>query len=229
VSVTLADKRMLSLHEIFLRLAFAALLGALIGIERDYHRRPAGIRTSLFVCLGSALFTVLSGEIAHRLGDTSGTRIASNLVQGIGFLGAGAILRESGTLVGMTTAATIFVEAAIGMAAGGGLYYVAGYSTGIVLFGLIVLAWITTWINLKPRMVAVRVTASHAESITSEVQRMLADMDARPQHFRQSMSGDTTIVEFDGDFRHRQEEKIMQKLNRAGVFVEVTPLVGHHE
>ena len=139
------------------------------------------------------------------------------------------MLRESGSLVGMTTAATIFVEAAIGMAAGGGFYAIAGFSTGLVLFGLIVLAWITVRANLKPRLIAVRVTASHAENVTSEVQRMLADLNARPQHFRQSMSGDTTIVEFDGDFRHRQEEKILQKLNRAGVFIEVTPLVGHHE
>jgi putative Mg2+ transporter-C (MgtC) family protein len=220
---------MLPLHEIFYRLAFAALLGAAIGVERDYHRRPAGIRTSLFVCLGAALFTVLSGELAHRMGDTSGTRIASNLVQGIGFLGAGAILRESGTLVGMTTAATIFVEAAIGMAAGGGMYYVAAYSTGIVLFGLIVMAWITKWANLKPRMIAVRVTASHTENVTSEIQHILSDLKVRPQHFRQSMSGDSTMVEFDGDIRHGQEEKIVGKLNRSGVFVEVTPLVGHHE
>src|SRR2546425_12947232 len=127
---------MLPLHEILLRLTVAATLGAIIGIERDLRRRPAGIRTSLFVCLATALFTILSGEIAHRLGDSSGTRIASNIVQGIGFLGAGAILRGPGGVLGMTTAATIFVEAAIGMAAGGGLYAVAGYSTGLVLFGL---------------------------------------------------------------------------------------------
>src|SRR3979490_61376 len=153
---------MLSHNEMFLRLSVAALLGAAIGVERDLHRRPAGVRTSAFVCMGSALFTILSYELAKMFGDTSGTRIASNLVQGIGFLGAGAILRESGTLVGMTTAATIFVEAAIGMAAGGGLYAVAGYSTGVVLFGLEVLAWVARWSNLKPRMMAFRITASHA-------------------------------------------------------------------
>ena len=107
---------MLSLHEIVLRLGFAAVLGAAIGVERDLHRRPAGIRTSAFVCMGSALFTLLSFQLAQMYGDTSSTRIASNLVQGIGFLGAGAILREAGGLVGLTTAATIFVEAAIGMA-----------------------------------------------------------------------------------------------------------------
>src|SRR5215470_12637919 len=173
---------MLPLHEIFLRLGFAALLGASIGVERDLHRRPAGVRTSLFVCLGSALFTILSVEIARRTGDASSTRIASNLVQGIGFLGAGAILRESGTLVGMTTAATIFVEAAIGMAAGGGLYAVAAYSTGLVLFGLIIMAWVTTWANLRPRMIAVRVTASHTLNVTAEVQRLIDSYGIKPQH-----------------------------------------------
>src|SRR5438552_1644868 len=95
---------MLSLHEIILRLTVAAALGAVIGLERVVRRRPAGVRTSLFVCLATALFTILSNELAHRFGDSSGTRIASNIVQGIGFLGAGAILRGSGAVVGMTTA-----------------------------------------------------------------------------------------------------------------------------
>src|SRR3979490_1898507 len=132
---------MLSPQEIFLRLTVAAVLGAVIGIEREVRRRPAGIRTSLFVCLATALFTILSGEIAHRLGDTGSTRIASTLVQGISFLGAGAILREAGGVVGLTTAARIFVEAAIGMAVGGGLYAVAAYATGLVIFGLVVVGW----------------------------------------------------------------------------------------
>src|SRR5258708_8258815 len=127
---------MFALPKIFWRLTVAAALGAIIGIERELRRRPAGIRTSLFVCLATALFTILSGEIAHRFGDTGSTRIASNIVQGIGFLGAGAILLESGGVVGMTTSATVFVEAAIGMAAGGGLYSVAAYATSLVLFGL---------------------------------------------------------------------------------------------
>src|ERR1700687_2545681 len=165
---------MLSIHEIFLRLTVAAVLGAIIGTERVLRRRPAGVRTSLFVCLATALFTILSNELAHRFGDSSGTRIASNIVQGIGFLGAGAILRGPGGVPGMTTAATIFVEAAIGMAAGGGLYAVAGYSTGLVLFGLVVLAWITRWTNLKPRMISFRITTSHADSVAGEGQRRSA-------------------------------------------------------
>src|SRR5438132_1618950 len=120
---------MLPLHEILLRLTVAATLGAIIGIERDLRRRPAGIRTSLFVCLATALFTILSGEIAHRFGDTGSTRIASNIVQGIGFLGAGAILRESGSGGGLAMAGAGSVEAAIGVAGGGGVYAVAVYRT----------------------------------------------------------------------------------------------------
>src|ERR1700719_4847901 len=172
---------MLTLHEIVLRLSFAALLGAAIGVERDYHRRPAGIRTSAFVCMGSALFTILSYQLAKSFGDTSGTRIASNLVQGIGFLGAGAILREAGGLVGLTTAATIFVEAAIGMAVGGGLYAVGGYATGVVLFGLVVLGWLARVTNLKARIMGFRITGTHAENIAAEVQRLLVELKIKPQ------------------------------------------------
>ena len=220
---------MLSLHEMFLRLSVAALLGAVIGIERDLHHRPAGIRTSAFVCMGSALFTILSYELAKMFGDTSATRIASNLVQGIGFLGAGAILREAGGLVGLTTAATIFVEAAIGMAVGGGLYAVGGYATGVVLFALVILGWVARMANLKPRVMGFRVTASHAEGIASEVQQLLEFLKLKPQQFRVSMNGATSIVEFQADTGHRQQEQIVQKLNRPGVVVEVVPFEGHHE
>ena len=220
---------MLSHHEIFLRLGFAALLGAAIGVERDVHRRPAGIRTSAFVCMGSALFTILSFELARMFGDTSATRIASNLVQGIGFLGAGAILREAGGLVGLTTAATIFAEAAIGMAAGGGLYAVAGFSTGVILFGLVVLGWIARRANLKPRIMGFRITTSHAESVASEVQRLLADLKIKPQKFRVSMVGMTSIVEFQAEVGHRQQEKIVEQQNCIGVVTEIVPFEGLHE
>jgi len=207
----------------------AATLGAIIGLERVVRRRPAGVRTSLFICLATALFTILSSEIAHRFGDSSGTRIASNIVQGIGFLGAGAILRGSGGVVGMTTAATIFVEAAIGMAAGGGLYAVAGYSTALVLFGLTVIGWAEQYFNLKCRLMAFRITTSHAESVATEVQRLMASLKVPIQHFRVSMTGGNSIVEFEANVSHNQQEKIVSQLNRQGVVTEVIPVEGSHE
>jgi len=220
---------MLSLQEILLRLTVAAALGAVIGIERDLRRRPAGVRTSLFVCLATALFTILSGEIAHRFGDTGSTRIASNIVQGIGFLGAGAILRDAGGIVGMTTAATVFVEAAIGMAAGGGLYSVAAYATGLVLFGLICVGWAARRFNLKSRSMVFRITTSHADSVATEVQRLMAGQKIPMQHFRVSMAGANSIVEFESEVSHSQQEAILTQLNRQGVITEVIPLEGHHE
>ncbi len=220
---------MLPLHEILLRLTVAAALGAIIGIERDLRRRPAGIRTSLFVCLATALFTILSGEIAHRFGDTGSTRIASNIVQGIGFLGAGAILRESGSVVGMTTAATVFVEAAIGMAAGGGFYVVAGYATALVLFGLVVIGWIAQRFNLKCRIMVFRITTSHADNVAAEVQRLMAGLKTTMRHFRVSMAGENSSVEFESEVSHKQQETILAQLNRQGVITEVIPLEGHHE
>ena len=220
---------MLSHNEMFLRLSVAALLGAAIGVERDLHRRPAGVRTSAFVCMGSALFTILSFELAKMSGDTSGTRIASNLVQGIGFLGAGAILREAGGLVGLTTAATIFVEAAIGMAVGGGLYAVGGYATGVVLFGLICLGWVAQRTNLKARIMGFRITGSHSENIAAEVHRLLVELKIKPQQFRISMVGVNSIVEFQAEVSHWQQEQIAERLNRVGVVTEVTPIEGRHE
>jgi putative Mg2+ transporter-C (MgtC) family protein len=220
---------MLPLHEILLRLTVAAALGAVIGIERDLRRRPAGIRTSLFVCLATALFTILSGEIARRLGDTGSTRIASNIVQGIGFLGAGAILREAGGMVGMTTAATIFVEAAIGMAAGGGLYAVAVYATALVLFGLICIGWVAQRFDLKRRVMVFRITTSHADNVATEVQRLLAGLKIAIQHLQISMVGPNSVVEFESEVSHGQQETILTQLNRQGVVTEVIPLEGHRE
>jgi putative Mg2+ transporter-C (MgtC) family protein len=220
---------MLSVQEIVLRLTLAAVLGAIIGVERELRRRPAGVRTSLFVCLATALFTVLSTEIARRVGDSSGTRIASNIVQGIGFLGAGAILRGTGGTVGMTTAATIFVEAAIGMAAGGGLYAVAVYATALVLFGLICIGWAARRFNLKSQDVMFRFTTSHTESVATEVQQLMAGLQIPMQHLRISMAGTNSIVEFESEVSHSQQEAIVKQLSRQGVITEVIPLVGHHE
>ena len=215
---------MLSFHEIVLRLLVAGALGAVIGIERDLRRRPAGIRTSMFVCMATALFTVLSGELSRAWGDTGSTRIASNIVQGIGFLGAGAILRDAAGVVGMTTAATIFVEAAIGMAVGGGFYAVGCAATAIVLFALVVLSRFADRIGLKSHAVLFRMTASHPENVAGEVQRYMNEKKIAMQHFRVSMSGANSIVEFETEVNHQQQELIVGQFKRQGVITEIVPM-----
>lgn len=123
------------------KLLLAAVLGGLVGLERELRRKPAGLRTNMFLCVGSTLFTLLSDEIGQRFGGDH-VRIAAQLIPGIGFIGAGAILREQGAVVGVTTAATIFVVASIGMAIGGGLYFTAVFTAVLILLALSVLGWL---------------------------------------------------------------------------------------
>jgi len=151
------------------------------------------------------------------------------IVQGIGFLGAGAILKEGGSLVGLTTAATIFVEAAIGMAAGGGYFAVSAATTGIVLFALVVLAWGTEKLHVRIRGLLFRFTTGPTENIAREVQEILSALHVAPQHLRVSISGTNSIVEFQADVNHQQEAAIVDKLNRQGVVMEIIPSNGHHE
>jgi len=124
--------------DLSLRLVLAAALGALIGGEREIHGHPAGIRTHMLVALGSGLFTVLS---IHGFGQGPGvpidpTRIAAQIVSGIGFLGAGAILKDGIVIRGLTTAASLWATAAVGMAAGAGEYVIGAVGAGIVLVSL---------------------------------------------------------------------------------------------
>jgi putative Mg2+ transporter-C (MgtC) family protein len=121
--------------EALLRLALAAALGAAVGIERELREREAGLRTHLLVALGSALFTIAGAYGFHSL-RTDPTRVAAQVVTGIGFLGAGAIIRQGFSVRGLTTAATLWVVAAIGIAAGAGYYSGALITTAIVLFSL---------------------------------------------------------------------------------------------
>ena len=123
--------------ELTLRLLLAAGLGAAIGIEREIRQKPAGLRTNILIALGAALFTVISIE----MGGAGGTpdRVAAQIVTGIGFLGAGAILRSGQSIHGMTTAATIWVNAAVGMAAGAGSFMIATVATIVTLIVLALL------------------------------------------------------------------------------------------
>lgn len=119
------------------RLLLAAGLGAAVGLEREYHQKPAGLRTNILIALGSALFTILSLQMTQGVADTS--RVAGQIVTGIGFLGGGAILRSGDSIHGMTTAATIWVNAAIGVAAGTGQFVLAAFATALTLVVLAVL------------------------------------------------------------------------------------------
>jgi putative Mg2+ transporter-C (MgtC) family protein len=133
----------LEVSEIVLRLGLASVLGGLVGLERDIHGRAAGLRTHLLVSLGSAVFMLLSIFVASTArGDRFASdpgRIAAQIIAGIGFLGAGVIIKERATVRGLTTSACLWMVAGVGMAAGAGYALVAGITTAFALVGLIVL------------------------------------------------------------------------------------------
>jgi putative Mg2+ transporter-C (MgtC) family protein len=144
VSTLAASLPTLSWNDEILRLGLAALLGGIIGIEREFREREAGLRTHMLVAVGAALFTVVSAfGFRDVLGSGSGafvrldpSRISAQIVSGIGFLGAGAIIRQGLSIRGLTTAATLWAVAAIGMASGAGSYAAAVITTVLVLIML---------------------------------------------------------------------------------------------
>lgn len=122
--------------QMFLRILLAVGLGAAVGLERQLSGKVAGIRTNVLICLGAAVLTILSETIGAKAGD-SAARIAAQIVSGVGFLGAGVIIRDRGGVHGLTTAATIWLMASIGMATGAG-YFALAIATTVLAVAVLV-------------------------------------------------------------------------------------------
>src|SRR5215471_20385716 len=165
------------------RLSLATLLGGLIGLERQLRHKPAGLRTNLFICFGAAMYTILSSELAGKFGGDH-TRVAAQIIPGIGFIGAGSILHARGAVVGLTTAATLFVVASVGMAAGGGLYVTAIFATIVILLALAVLGKVERKFQIHSMFVTYEVTGISAEALLIEANRTLDEAHATMQNVR---------------------------------------------
>ena len=167
--------------DLAVRMLLAAILGAAIGLEREIHDHPAGMRTHLLVSLGSAVFTELSivafaGPPAPNGSyPTDTSRVAAQIVSGIGFLGAGAILKYGTSIRGLTTAASLWSTAAIGMAAGAGQWLIAGVGTFIIVVSLWPLNALVTRLH-KPGShdIRLRLEVGRLEAL-GDVSRLLAD------------------------------------------------------
>jgi putative Mg2+ transporter-C (MgtC) family protein len=123
--------------ELLGRLLLAMILGGAIGWDREQARKPAGLRTNILICVGAALLSDISVQMAAVTGSADPTRIAAQIVTGVGFLGAGTIIHERGSVTGLTTAATLWVVAAIGLAVGLGAIVEAVGTTVLVLVALV--------------------------------------------------------------------------------------------
>src|ERR1700722_6267802 len=141
------------------RLLLAALLGGVVGLERELRHKPAGLRTIMLISLGAALFTIISSQMASNFGGDH-TRIAAQIITGIGFIGAGVVIRERGAIMGITSAATIFVIASVGVAWGAGRPGTAVFTTLLLLVALVILGFAEDRLGLHSRLMNFRLTAA---------------------------------------------------------------------
>lgn len=207
-----------------LRLTLAALLGGAIGLEREIKHRPAGLRTNLFICLGAAMYTLLSDALAvEHLGDH--TRIAAQIIPGIGFIGAGSILHNRNNLVtGITSAASLFVVASVGMAVGGGLYVTAIFGTLLILVCLFLLGNAERRLNLKLAVHTYEVTGSNADGITAEVNRALECVHALMDNVQVAETRQHVRLQFDLSGTSKEQAKVLHALKQSSLLETVIPL-----
>jgi len=204
------------------RLLLALILGGAIGLERELRHRPAGLRTNLFICFGAALFTVLSRALAEEPSDY--TRIAAQIIPGIGFIGAGSILHNRGLTTGLTTAATLFVVASVGMASGGGLYVTAVFATAVVLMALFILGHLERTFDVKTLLVSYEVTGESAEQISQEVNRILEHSHRMMQNVLSGSTGEHVRLQFDVSGCNSDQRKLLEDLRMSRALGSVTSL-----
>jgi putative Mg2+ transporter-C (MgtC) family protein len=205
------------------RLVLAAVLGGIIGLERELKHQPAGLRTNLFICFGAALFTILSDVLAvEHLGDH--TRISAQIIPGIGFIGAGSILHTRGLTTGLTTASTLFVVASVGMATGGGLYLTAIFATGLALIALFSLGHLELTFSLKMLLTSYEVTGGNVEEITQEVNRILERGHRMMQNVETGSTSQHVRLQFDVAGCNREQKELLRELKASSVLGNVTSL-----
>jgi putative Mg2+ transporter-C (MgtC) family protein len=206
-----------------IRLVLAAILGGIIGLERELRHQPAGLRTNMFICFGAALFTILSDVLAvEHLGDH--TRISAQIIPGIGFIGAGSILHTRGLTTGLTTASTLFVVASVGMATGGGLYLTAIFATVLALVALFSLGHLELTFNLKTLLTSYEVTGGSVEEITQEVNRILEHKHRMMQNVETGSTGQHVRLQFDVAGCNRDQKELLRELKGSSVLGSVTSL-----
>jgi putative Mg2+ transporter-C (MgtC) family protein len=193
------------------RLIVASFLGGLIGLEREYKRRSAGVRTNLLICLGAAFFTLLSAVLAGD-GSPNKGQVASNIVQGIGFLGAGLIIHNRSRISGLTSAASVWVVASIGMACGAGLLAAAAVATVIVVIALELVGFLERRASIK---IYSLVYEARGDDQTAMLRSILNAMDKageRLAEFATNAIGDLQRVSFTITATKKQHERLRGRL-----------------
>jgi putative Mg2+ transporter-C (MgtC) family protein len=197
--------------EDFYRLGIALVIGGIIGAERERQKKAVGLRTLILISLGSALFTILSIRIGINIGGEP-SRIAASIVSGIGFIGAGVILEEHGRIVGLTTAATIWLTAALGMAAGAGEYILAVGTTAISIIVLILFTRFEEYLEISSENRTYEITTKTSWDKYKEIKSMFKEHSLSIQNYKQEKKESEMVCTFEAYGTTKKHDKLVQKL-----------------
>jgi putative Mg2+ transporter-C (MgtC) family protein len=200
------------LPEDIIKIALAILVGGLIGFEREVRDKAAGFRTLIFICVGSTMFTIFSLRLA-TFGTADVTRIAASIVSGVGFLGAGVILRERGQIRGLTTASTIWAVAALGMGIGGGQYLFVLATTGILLVVLWFFPMVEGFIEELQDTRTYSILAPHDLPRSEQLERMITGHKLIVKNRDITKQGDQMRILWEVTGRPKRHHSLIEELS----------------
>jgi len=200
------------------RILMALLAGGLVGLEREFRDKAAGFRTLIFISIGAALFTIFSARLAL---NSDPTRITASVVTGVGFLGAGVIMRASGRITGLTTAALIWVTAALGAGMGAGLYSLSLFTTGIVLVVLWLFPHLEHLVDNVHEERSYELACSLRYEKLAELKKLFTHCGLKMRAFHTAKSGDQMVCSFQASGSHRAHEMLVKSLFDDAEIIEM--------
>jgi putative Mg2+ transporter-C (MgtC) family protein len=203
-------------NEMLLQLLYVIIVGGLIGAEREYRSKSAGFRTMILICLGSYLFTIFSIALGHA--DTD--RIAANIVTGIGFLGAGVIFRSGDRINGITTAASIWIVAALGMGIADGFYKLVGVATLIVLASLLLLTKLENLIDLVNQSHNYRIVSFYRPELLYQYEELFREHGLSFKRIKQTKIGDRVTGTWLVQGRRKSHKKLIEQILHDNSVIE---------
>jgi len=212
----------MTLLEITLKLLLAVALGGLVGLERESSQKPAGFRTNILICVGATMMMALSGLIFQ---DEKGsgqdlTRIAAGVITGIGFIGAGTIIQAQGIIVGLTTAATLWAVAGLGLVIGAGYYWIAFIFTMIIILTLVLFRYLEGQ-YLKKSVFHYHLKTKYSKDILINLKKLALHEGLRFQDLNLRKEGNTSIVDFTFPATEEKEQKFNQSLLNLEEILEI--------
>ena len=204
------------LSEYVMRLVVALLIGGAIGLEREFKGKPAGMRTNMLICVGSCLLMILSIEVARTAATIADPgRIAAQVVTGIGFLGAGTIIRSRFHIVGLTTAATIWALSALGLSIGAGYILLSTIVAFLITLTLIFIGYVEARLETKRSFHVVQVNLDQGEGIIREVMAVFSSMGLSSEAIEIVRSGDTWRATFEYAASLERHRELIERLSAS--------------